>query len=137
MSAASLTGHGPGLLGGLLATIWDIPRRGMPTHYPPGSAGKIAVLAARVARGEPMFHADDPREQTEPAALGDEELSDRSKHRDLPGGITIRRWLNGTYCYRVRPYVPGRGCVQVGYYRSLSEARRALRRFRDELDEAA
>jgi hypothetical protein len=30
-----------------------------PTHHPPGSPGKIAVLAARWAAGLPLFHPGD------------------------------------------------------------------------------
>ena len=32
-----------------------------PTHHPPGSDGKMAVMAERAERGECLFHPDDAR----------------------------------------------------------------------------
>jgi hypothetical protein len=37
----------------------DLEIARLPTHYPPGSEGKIAVLAARCAAGLPLFHPAD------------------------------------------------------------------------------
>lgn len=36
-----------------------LPERGEPTEAEPGSEWKVRVLAARQARGEPLFHPED------------------------------------------------------------------------------
>ena len=41
-----------------------------PTSFPPGSPGKVDVMAARVERGEAIWHPLDARHDEEPAAEG-------------------------------------------------------------------
>lgn len=46
-------------------------REPVPTHHPPGTAGKLAVLEARAAAGERLWHPDDATELDAATVPGD------------------------------------------------------------------
>lgn len=103
-----------------MPAAYFVPPRGEPTPHPPGSEGKIAALAARAARGEPLFHPGDSR--------GDGHAPDRRTgppaERGPPGVSRCRnRW-------RVRVSVRGLGQVHLGVYATREEAEAAARGFR-------
>jgi hypothetical protein len=52
-------GRAEGWYGGETRASGRLPAE--PTHHPPGSEGKIAVMAERAARGESCFHPQDAR----------------------------------------------------------------------------
>lgn len=97
------------------------PAAGEPTAHPPGSPGKVAALAARAARREPLFHPGDaPGEGRAPDPRAGPAAS-----RPAPGVRRRgRRW-------QARVYVRGLGQVHVGCFATEAEAREAARRFRE------
>lgn len=97
--------------------------RGEPTAHPPGTLGKIAVLAARAARREPLFHPGDAPLGEEHAPVSDRRTGPALARRDVGVTRSGRRW-------RARVWVRGRGQVHVGLYPTAEEAAEAARRAR-------
>jgi hypothetical protein len=94
-----------------------IPDPGEPTGYPAGSLGKIAVLAARAARDEPLFHAGDN------PVLGRLSRADTGPPGTaVPAGVSRHggRW-------RARVCVRGRGQVYVGLFDDAGRAAEAVK----------
>ena len=98
----------------------DTPPPGQPTRHPPGSAGKVAAMAARAARGEPLFHPGDAEGEGRAPPPGAGPANDGRVR-----GVTRQgeRW-------RVRVAVAGR-MVYVGSFATRGEAEAAARAARE------
>lgn len=95
-----------------------------PTDHPPGSPGKLAVLADRAARGEDLFHPDDAEG---PAPLS---RSSRGHAGEATAGLS---WDSRRRRWRAQVYLPGKGRVYCGLHRCRMEALRAIEdRLREE-----
>ncbi len=114
------------------ACTHTLPRPGEPTSYPPGSDGKLAVLAERFARGERLHHPLDARLQTaaDVQAAGNPMDGRRRGGRQSKGISPVhQRWKARAWNPRVKKL------VYVGLFQS-EEAAIAARiaaeqRFRD------
>lgn len=96
----------------------EIPQPGEPTAYPAGSPGKIAALAARFARREPLFHPGDSAELAKVAA------TTHGAPRALPPGVTLQK---GRYVARI-----GRERKYLGSFATAVEAAETVRLARTE-----
>ncbi len=114
------------------ACTHTLPRPGEPTSYPPGSDGKLAVLAERAARGERLHHPLDAR-------LGSAEaIQSASNPRDgrRRGGRASKGISQFQQRWRARAWNPrAKRLVYVGLFASeeaaISARIAAEQRFRD------
>lgn len=84
--------------------------RGEPTAAPPGSAAKVAVMALRASRREPLFHPKDAKE-------GGGVLPVR---KSLPRGVS---WDRKRRKYRARVWDKSRKkAVHLGMFATAEEA---------------
>lgn len=93
--------------------LYEIPSPGEPTAYPAGSPGKIAVLAERFRRREPLFHPLDSADLAKVAA------TTHGAPRALPAGVTARK---GKFVARI-----GRERKYLGSFPTAAEAAEAVR----------
>lgn len=85
-----------------------MPGRGEPTVAPPGSAAKIAVMALRASRREPLFHPLDAVEGVRPV------------RKSLPRGVS---WDCKRQKYRARIWDGKRKkAVHLGMFATAEEA---------------
>lgn len=108
-----------------------LPGLGQPTQYAPGTTGKLAVMAARAARREPLFYPGDNSAPAEPPALACNAAEARDpSRRELPLGVW---YWPARRKYRAR-YECGLAYVYLGLHDTAAAAARAIEDYLESLE---